>query len=353
MAYANITNVANMDGVLGNISTFMATNGWTISNNLGTPSQDGLPFNSTTNPVVQAAGRVLIAQKGDCLVCLRSTTAGLGADRLYLLGAYGAYTSGSDGTLPTNDGINTTEGTYKGAVSPGSIGLTSVGGASVRGFQQTIGPFPNLYLFSDAGGNYIHIVLEIFAGVYRHMHFGNLIKFGTWTGGAYFSGMFWSQSNSNPFPISDPASSSHTVPFDNQSTQGLFGWTVHYERSTDKWITGNSDVLRGGVQMREGRGSVRGGFPTMFRNIPESLFSALIPLGPVIIGAVRESDNPITTRWIGQVPDFRTINFTNLLPAQEFSIGSDTWKVFPMCAKNTVQTQNGSKTAGFAYKKVV
>lgn len=351
MAYANITNVANMDGVLGNIATFLGTNGWSISNNLGTPSQDGLPFNSTTNPTQPALGRVLIATKGDCMVCLRSTTNGNGSDRLYLLGAY-AGGSGSDGTITTNDGINTTEGTYKGTGTPGSCPLTQNGGASVRGFQQTIGPFPNLYLFSDAGGNYCHIVLEVFAGVYRHMHFGNLIKFGTWTGGAYFSGMFWSQTSSNPFPISDPSSSSHTVPFDNQQSQGLLGWTVHYERSTDKWIRGNTDTVYGGVQSREGRASVRGGFPTMFRNIPESLFSALVPLGPVIIGAVRETDTPITTRWIGQVPDFRTINITNLLPAQEFSIGSDTWKVFPMCAKNTVQTQNGSKTAGFAYKKI-
>lgn len=351
MAYSNITNVANMDGVLGNIATFLTSAGWTIVNNLGTPSQDGLPFNVTTNPVVQAAGRILIASKGDCLVCLRSSTAGLGADRLYLLGAYAGGT-GSDGTITTNDGINVTDGTYKGTTNPGQCPLTQNLGANVRGFQQNVGPFPNLYLFSDAGGNYCHIVLEVFAGVYRHMHFGNLNKFGTWTGGAYFSGMFWSQSSSNPFPISDPASGSHTVPFDNQASQNLMGWTVHYERAPDKWIRGGTENTFGGIVCHEGRASVRGGFPTMFRNIPESLFSALIPLGPVIIGAVKQTDTPITTRWIGQVPDFRTINITNLLPAQEFSIGADTWKVFPMCAKNTVQTQNGSKTAGFAYKKI-
>lgn len=350
MAYVNVTNVADMNAVLGNIATFLIADSWTMTANMGAPSVDGPPFVPITQLVVPAGGHVVIARKNDCLVTLRSTTSGLGSDCLYLLGAYGAYTSGSDGTLPTNDGLNTSNLYIGGPGSP----LTNAGGIpGLRGFQQTVGPFPNLYLFSDSAGTYVHIVLEIFAGVYRHMHFGNLTKFGTWTGGAYFAGMFWNQSNSNPFPISNPADSTHSVPFDNQQNSQSNAWTVHYQNASDKWIYNGSDQVFGGVQRREARGSARGGFPNMFKNIQESLFSALIPLGPVIIGAVRESDVPITTRWIGQVPDFRLINIQNLLPAQEFSIGADTWKVFPMCSKNTVPTQNGSKVAGFAYKKIV
>lgn len=338
MSYSNVTAVANMDAVLGNISTFLATCGWTITDNLTTPGVDGT--------VGAALGRVIIAAKGDCLVTLRSTTSGSGANRLYLLGAYGAYTSGGDGSLPTNDGLNTSNGYTNGAGST----LVAAGGAAIRGFQQQAGPFPNLYLFSDSGGNYIHIVLEVFAGVFRHMHFGNLLKFGTWTGGAYFASTTWSQSTSSN-TIGNPADGSHDVPFDNKITTNM-GWTVHYEHSTDKWIANVSDALYGTVQRREGRASVRGGFPSMFKYQKESFFSGLIPLSPVIIGAVRESDNPVTTRWIGQVPDFRQINMTNLLAAQEFSIGADTWKVFPMCSLNTVVGQNGSKVAGFAYKKI-
>lgn len=342
MSYTNVTNVTNMDAVLGYISTFLGTIGWTITSNLTAPAVDG-----SAGPT-QALGRIIIARKGDCLATLRSTTQGAGANRLYLLGAYGAYTSGTEGSLPTNDGLNTS-GLYTNGVSST---LILSGGAAVRGFQQTVGPFPNLYLFSDAGGNYVHIVLEVSAGVYRHMHFGVLTKFGTWTGGAYFSGTIWSQVNP---AISSAGSSSHDVPFDNKLGSSLspgLCWTVHYENGSDKWIGNANDGLTGGVQRREGRGSVRGGFPTMFKNQQESFFSGLIALGPVIVSAVRESDNPVTTRWIGQVPDFRLINMTNLTPAQEFGIGADTWKVFPMCAKNGLAGQNSSGVSGFAYKKI-
>lgn len=340
MSYSNVTSLANMDAVLGSITTFLGTCGWTIQTSAGSPAVDGTSG--------QALGRVTIAAKGDCLVTLRSTTGGLGVNRLYLLGAYGAYTSGSDGSLPTNDGINTSNGYTNGAGST----LVANGGATIRGFQQQAGPFPNLYLFSDAGGNYIHIVLEVFAGVFRHMHFGNLVKFGTWTGGAYFAGMVWSQSSGGSNPISNPADNGHDVPFDNKTNAGNNSWTVHYEHSTDKWIGNHTDGLFGAVQRREARGSVRGGFPVMFKNQKESLFSGLIPLGPIIIGAVRETDSPVTTRWIGKVPHLRQINMTNLVAAQEFSIGADTWKVFPMCSLNTVVGQNSSKVAGFAYKKI-
>lgn len=346
MAYSTATNVASMDAVLGLIRTFVNSLGWTISKDLTTPAID---WTGTPPPDNSALGRVLIAQKTDCLVTLRSTTAGPGINRLYLLGAYGAYTSGNDGTLPTNDGLNTSN-QYTGGPS-GAIPAS--GGADLRGFQPVAGPFPNLYLFSDASGNYVHVVLEIFAGVYRHMLFGNLIKFGTWTGGAYFASTFWSQNVGGSNPISTPGDGSHCVPFDNGVSSSNRSWTVHYENGSDKWIYNGTDGnVFGGVTRREGHASVRGGFGRMFKNIQESLFSGLVPLGPVLVGASRASDSPVTTRFIGQVPDFRMVNMTNLTSAQEFSIGSDTWKVFPMCAKNGVVGQNNSGIAGFAYKKI-
>lgn len=344
MAYQKVTNVASMDAVLGSIATFISSLGtWTIDNNLGAPSVEAAPPVFPA-PDTRAGGRILIAEKGDCLVCLRSTTTNAGANRLFLLDGIPPYSSGNDATLNGNSGLNTA-----GAYTVANV-ISATG--AIRGFQQVTGPFPNLYLFSNATGDYVHVVLEIFAGVFRHMLFGNLTKFGTWTGGGYYASTWWDQSTGGGNPISNPAFSGHFVPFDNQNGNASQAWTVHYEHSPDKWITTGPDNATGGVQRREGRGSVRGGFNTMFKNITESLFSGLIPLAPVLIGAVRESDSPATTRFIGQVPDFRMINITNLSPADEFSIGADTWKVFPMCAKNGITGQNSSLVAGFAYKKI-
>jgi len=67
---------------------------------------------------------------------------------------------------------------------------------------------------------------------------------------------------------------------------------------------------------------------------------------------VRNSDSPTTLRWIGQIPDVRMINMTNLTDGQVFSIGSDTWQVFSMASKNGSTGQENSAVAGYAYKQI-
>lgn len=337
MTYQKVTNVANYDAMLGLLSTFIGgLTGWTITNNLGAATVDVAGASA-------ANGRVLIAGKGDCLVGLRSTVSGPGANRLYLFDGVAPFASGNEGNLNGNSGL--------GSLYIGSS-VVNNGGVSSRGLQQFVGPYPTLYLFSNATADYVHCVLEVQTGVFLHLHFGNLIHFGTWTGGGYYSCTVWNLGdNTQGNPISIPGSNSHTAPFDNQPTF-VFDWTVHYEQGADHWIAPSGDTTQGGVIRRQGRGSVRGGFGRAFKNITESLFSGLIPLAPILIGKVQQADTPPTIRFIGEVPDFRMINMTNLAPADEFSIGSDTWKVFPLSSKNGAVHSVNSGVAGFAYKKI-
>lgn len=53
------------------------------------------------------------------------------------------------------------------------------------GHSTTMGPLNGLYCFSDTNDN-ITIVIEGYPGIANYMGWGNLIKAGVWTGGAYF-----------------------------------------------------------------------------------------------------------------------------------------------------------------------
>lgn len=343
MAYTKVTNVTNFTALLGYLSTFISgLPNWTIDLNLITPTVDAAPPNEATGVVLAAHNTAGVN------FAMRSTDTGPGANALYLFDGYGTTPATNETNTPNNSGRQIT--TY----TTGGIGSTN---PTTRGFQQLVGPYPTLYLFSDAAGSYVHVVLEWQTGKFRHLHLGMLTQYGTWTGGQYYSGMYWNQGGLNnavsPNPISYANSPYHYVPWDNGTTPSVQGWTVHYPSPTGhEWIGGNAQSTYNSVVNDPGYGSVRGGFNRAFRNIGQSSFSGLVPLAPIVIGAVRLTDSPNTIRYIGELPDLRMVNMTNLSDAQEFSIGTDTWKVFSVASKNGAAGQENSGVLGFAYKKI-
>lgn len=346
MPYSTVTNVTNYSALLGYLATFISgLSGWTIDLNLTTPTVDSL-----TPPTPPAVGGKVLAAHNTAGVnfCLRSTDTGNGANCLYLFDAYGTTPFTADGPVATGSG-------RQAALGYTSNSVTSAN-ATVRGFQQLVGPYPSLFMFSDDAGDYVHIVLEWQSGKFRHLHLGSLKRYGTWTGGQYYAPMFWNQGGlntpNNPNPISYASSNAHELPWDN-GNNGAQGWSVHYPSPTgDSWIGGSSDSTYGGVMNRAAYASLRGGFNRAFKNIIQSSFSGLVPLAPIIVGAVRSTDSPNTIRFIGEVPDVRMVNMTNLSDLQEFAIGTDTWKVFSVASKNGAAGQENSGVMGFAYKKI-
>lgn len=333
MPYTNLTNVADYDALLGEIRNFLnATGDWTIHQDLVGPDEG-----------VASGGRQLVMSNGDVLVGLRSTDTGVGADRLYMFDGIPPYASGPTtlDSLNQNSGIRYSDGVINSSSDPG-----------VRNLQTWAGPFPNAHLFTDDPSTYCHVVVERAAGVFVHLGFGHLHKFGTWTGGAYYGSHFWS---SGVNIIDSPSNGLHQAFFDQTNT-GARSWTVHYEGSGQKWIAanggGNTDPpVLNGVTRKLGISSVRGGFGRMFKNIAESLFSGFIPLGPIVIGAHEATDTPDTVRFVGQLPDVRTINITNLSPGESLFIGADEWLAFPLMAKNGAAGQYNSGVSGLAYLK--
>jgi hypothetical protein len=320
-----LTNVADFDDLLGEIRTFLnATGDWTIHRDLLTPDEGAA-----------AGGRILVVSNGDVLAGLRSTTTGAGAGRLYLFDGIPPY-SGTPNldALPDNSGIVMTDATYDSANTP-----------SARVFSNTFaGPFPTAFLLSDDPSTYCHIVIEVSAGKYRHILFGNIEKFGTWTGGGYYASHRWSQDEST---IDLPDGNTHTVPFDGSAAAVQGGqWTVHYEGGGFQWIAPFQGTFNG-VNRRRARGSVRGGFGTLFRSIQESAFSGLVALNPVTVWPITTADVPVTTRCAGRVPDVAEINLRNFSPGESYFIGSDEWLVFPVATKGLPSARLDVENSGY------
>ena len=96
----------------------------------------------------------------------------------------------------TNIGLSMIQ-TYNGDVdwqSQGGGEFTSNVITAQRYVNLMTGPYPSYHFFED--DDYVHIVVERSTGVYRHMHFGQLLKLGDWIGGMYCQGHFWDQGTS-------------------------------------------------------------------------------------------------------------------------------------------------------------
>lgn len=325
MPIERLTNVADFDDLLGEVRTFLAATGdWTIHRDLLTPDEG-----------VAAGGRILVVSNGDVLAGLRSTTTGDGAGRLYLFDGVPPY-SGTPNldALPGNSGIVMTDAAYTGATVP-----------SARVFTTTFaGPFPTAFLFSDDPSTYCHIVIEVTAGQYRHVLFGNLHKFGVWTGGGYYASHRWATDTSN---VDLPSSPVHSIPFDGAASASQAAqWTVHYEGGGFQWISPSQGDLNG-VSRRRAKGSVRGGFGNLFRSITESAFSGLVALNPVTVWPVTSTDTPVTTRCAGRVPDLAEVNMRNFSPGDSYFIGADEWIVFPVATKGLPAARLDVENSGY------
>ena len=84
----------------------------------------------------------------------------------------------------------------------------------------------------------------------------------------------------------------------------------------------------------------------MIRDLSPSPLNGVGLLLPNVVSVNRNNEflNPI-----GVIPGMRYMDMTAYLPGDEFTLGSDTWKVFPWYSKGGVL----SATRGIAYQKVI
>lgn len=264
------------------------------------------------------------------------------------LGFATAYNSGVDANAQTND--------------LGRFGYVT----------DVVPPYTAYHFFEGTGasGPYCYIAVEITPGQYRHFGFGVLDKTGAgaWTGGDFFFGTVWtlfSTSGNQPGTID-------SYPFDDfgQGELSIFGnGGIHascyvrgtFPGSTAGWGAVTTASSYGtGAKIRSGAiarvpynsGGVVGGSPSY------SLMRMGPVTGPNVTPLIRAhcfvDRGSQFSSYIGEPPNFRHVDMTLFNPGDEVTLGSETWKVFPIIRKN-LTTPSGTAAAsgkfGIAYRK--
>lgn len=232
----------------------------------------------------------------------------------------------------------------------------------------TTGPYLNVFLFGEYGtsSDYIHGVIEISSGYFRHFGVGHLNKIGTWTGGDYNYGTYWDQS---PDHIDGPTNQYHCTPFDfygTITTEGNAGCI----RCDDCDATGTHPsgvdtsycvvahsyaraVNAGYRAINTVTDDPGGGFARCVGgayDVDAVYFNNRVEPAPITCFVTRDAGY---STIIGNVPAARFCSIGYLSPKDEITIGSDIWKVFPMVRLGTTadNTERSGKFA-MAYKKV-
>lgn len=223
------------------------------------------------------------------------------------------------------------------------------------------GPFVSYFFFeNDSSPAYIHVVVEISTDVFRHFGFGELDKFGDWTGGEYAYGQY------QEFGGSLNAENTHGLDghFTDTGNNTRRAPTLHMEGlpgqpASSKWgqVWGNTDdtsppndsAANDKVNVM---GGVRGGPIARHFGViaPAGSSSGLIPGSPV--GLFYRDNDLERIYFLGFQSDVRHMDIRFFAPKQEITVGSDTWVVFPLAQKTTDATNDRTYNSGFAYKKV-
>lgn len=329
----------DMDDLVSKLFTFAVANGWT---------QDQL---DTTNN--KAA-----LHKGSVYISFRWSTAT--PNNLALYQALG-YTGGNDpGNHPDDSGNGFVTGTDTGTGSlDRSRALSNIGN----------GPYPHYYFFLDTAPDYIHIVVEFSTGIFRHASFGEVNKVGTWTGGEYCYG-------SCQVTGQGVTDTSNLMSLDglwfNLATSGAQagtshrGPTIHMEGvfaqpGSSKWgkvynNTSTNPALflpdRAGNPVQRLLGGFKSGpIASGVGWVKANVSNGFVPMYAIGFYYWDISLSPEQFSLLGFLPDTKGVNCAGFAPAQEVTIGGETWMIFPVSRKADTNAVDDSRNIGIAYKK--
>jgi hypothetical protein len=215
------------------------------------------------------------------------------------------------------------------------------------------GPYVGHWFFTsnEDGADYFYAVLEYSAGKFACVGAGEMVKFGTWTGGEWCGATSYAGSGG----ITDAG---HCWMVDARCTQNALGATVHVESLPDqgssKWgcvVDSASPGNDGDSNVREimTGGSREGFLNYVLQGIRANPNSGFVPMIPYLM-FYRSST--VVWRYLGKLPHVREINGYFLTAGEEFTLGgSETWKVFPYTSKASSGTPH-SGNMFFAIRKI-
>lgn len=213
------------------------------------------------------------------------------------------------------------------------------------------GPYVAYHFFTDPARTYLHVALEVVVGRFSHFAIGLLNSVSS-PAAAYVTGLDWNFSTTF---ISSPTSGQHNVPFDSLAgSSGVAaggrvradsdGVSPRYLTINDAQSAANGQVV-GGV-----RANNNTGISHLLISVAPSLYTGRAILAPALLAASRTTESQRS--MLGSPHDLRWIRIDNITPGDAITIGSDTWRVFPVIRKNGGAGIENSGNFGYAYRVV-
>lgn len=222
-----------------------------------------------------------------------------------------------------------------------------------------VGPFGNVYFFSEnSPTEHFHCVIELPGALYRHLTFGELVKTGAYTGGTYFDAQnIYASANQQDNPIDNHHHQLFSCAHIN-GTPNSGGVRVDADGAVNSFASFrppgySARSVSGGLggQIDSSAYSWGDGYRTQqFYQRSVNSWSGQTPLQHIQIKLLRPG-----AHWsiIGEVPNIRYLNMARFSAGEEFTIASDTYKVFPWTRQGWVNDLPYSYEHAFAYKKVL
>lgn len=211
------------------------------------------------------------------------------------------------------------------------------------------GPFTGYHFFSSAasGVDYLHTMLEYSANNFLHIHGGALNPVGGASPAIYTAGTQWS-ALAGGFSSTDAGPGvANFWPFSGEPDSVAFRALQIYATadSVARWF------FPGNVSPARAVGAVRSGSRTVnaFFRTPNTL-NQLVPFIPLSLYIERLAGGIFS--YVGDVYDMRWCSLANNPSKDEITIGSDTWKVFPVISRQPFGSPTASSgNYGFAFRK--
>lgn len=205
----------------------------------------------------------------------------------------------------------------------------------------TVGPYTAYHFFcgDEDGYDYVHAIVELTDGRYRHFYFGRLVKKGSYTGGIYIEGTNWNQT---PNFINSPDASQHSIPGDSVSSNATANHLrIDYDSRVNNFQEISAITPWGATKCS---GSMRSfGLYAPLIAAEEMKWNLRTPLYPIDYFAARESN-----AWskIGRMPNVRQLNMRAIAPEDEIEIGGETWKCFPVTQRQSAAVASTIESSG-------
>lgn len=215
------------------------------------------------------------------------------------------------------------------------------------------GPFTAYHFYSEVedGKDFLGVVVEVSAGIFRHWILCDLIKFGAWTGGGYSDSVFHDTTADD---ANRTNSTNHRWICDTEydgTARGQFHCDNDGETDHFVLIAGSDSVAASvdyGTGVVRGDGKWIGMIGTAYQR-----WNLRTPLFPLELFVNRAS----SLRSIaGRVPAMRYCSLRNYVAGEILSIGGDDWQLWPIVSRtdtsgSSSSTVQSSGHYGYAYKK--